>query len=120
MVCTGRSLRQVKDLCPPLMHPAASKAVVGVHGRRWPIADNSRCLFTIYITKDTKVIYAGLPVDIRVFLSLRKQQPIFAQGQPKKEFHRATRAIAQMNADWKVKEAQYAEFNVPTCGTIAV
>ena len=35
-----------------------------------------------------------------------------AQGQPKKEF--------QMNADWKVEKAQYAEFNVPTCGKIAV
>ena len=104
MVCTGRSLRHVKGLCPPVMHPAASKAVVGVHGRRWPLGDNSKCLFTIYITKDTKVINAGLPVDIRVFLSLRKQQPRFAQGQPKKEFHRATKAIAQMNADWKVKE----------------
>ena len=27
---------------------------------------------------------------------------------------------AQMNADWKVDKAQHAEFNVPTCGTIAV
>ena len=25
-----------------------------------------------------------------------------------------------MNADWKVDKAQYAEFNVPTCGKIAV
>ena len=25
-----------------------------------------------------------------------------------------------MNADWKVEKAQYAEFNVPTCGKIAV
>ena len=25
-----------------------------------------------------------------------------------------------MNADWNVEKAQYAEFNVPTCGTIAV
>ena len=80
------------------------------------LGDNSRCLL-IYITK---AIYAGLPVDIRVFLSLRKQQPRFAQGQPKKEFHRTTKAIAQMNADWKVKKAQYAEFNVPTSGKIAV
>ena len=24
-----------------------------------------------------------------------------------------------MNADWKVEKAQYAEFNVPTCGKIA-
>ena len=37
-----------------------------------------------------------------------------------REFHRATKAIAQMNADWKVEKAQYAEFNVPTCGKIAV
>ena len=32
-----------------------------------------------------------------------------------KELHRTTKAIAQMNADWKVEKAQYAEFNVPTC-----
>ena len=43
-----------------------------------------------------------------------------AQGQPKKEFHRTSKAIAEMNADWKVDKAQYAEFNVPTCGKIAV
>ena len=47
------------------------------------------------------------------------------QGQPKgyfqmKELQRTTKAIAQMNADWKVEKAKYAEFNVPTCGTIAV
>ena len=59
-------------------------------------------------------------VDISVFLSLRKQQPRFAQGQPKKEFHRTSKAIAEMNADWKVEKAQYAEFNVPTCGKFAV
>ena len=39
-----------------------------------------------------------------------------AQGQPKKEFHRTTKAIA----DWKVEKAQYADFNVPTFGKIAV
>ena len=44
----------------------------------------------------------------------------FAQGQPKKEYHRTTKAIAQMNADWKVEQAERAEFNVPTCGKIAV
>ena len=81
------------------------------------LGDNSRCLFTIY---NTKLMYAGLPVDIRVFLPLRKQQPRFAQGQPKKELRRTTKAIAQMNADWKGKKAQYAGFNVPTCGEIAV
>ena len=56
-----------------------------------------------------KVIFAGLLrkafpqkhafVDISVFLWFRKQQPRFVQGQPK---------------------AQFAEFNVPTCGKIAV
>ena len=37
-----------------------------------------------------------------------------------KELHRTTKAIAQMNADWKVEKSQYAEFNVPTCGNIPV
>ena len=32
-------------------------------------------------------------VDTSVFLSLRKQQPRFAQGQPKKEFHRTSKVL---------------------------
>ena len=82
-----------------------------------------------------KVIFAGLPakafprnqalVDISVLLWLRKQRPSFAQGQPKgyfqlKEPHRTTKKYSQMNADWKVEKAQYAEFNVRRCGKIAV
>ena len=63
-------------------------------------------------------------VDINVFLRLRKQRPRFAQGQPKgsfqlKELHTTTKAYSQMNPDWKVDKAQYAEFNVPTWGKIA-
>jgi len=83
-----------------------------------------------------KLIYAGslrkkisqkrAYVDISVFLWLRQQRPRFAQGQPKgylqlKELHRPTTNILKwMNAAWKVEKAQYAEFNVPTCGKIAV
>ena len=37
-----------------------------------------------------------------------------------KELYRTTKAYSQMNADWKVGKAQYAEINVPTCGKIAV
>ena len=63
-----------------------------------------------------KVIVAGLPrkafpqkyafVDISVFLCLRKQQPRFAQGQPKgyfltKELDRTTEAFARMNVVWE-------------------
>ena len=60
-----------------------------------------------------------------IFLSLGRQQPRFAQGQPKcyfqsKELLRTSKAYSQMNADWKVEKAQYAELNVPTCGKIAV
>ena len=86
----------------------------------------------VYILALPKVIVAGLPrkaftrkqacVDISVFLCLRKQQPRFAQGQPKgyfqtKELDRTTEALLE----WMLSEkAQYAEFNVPTCGKIAV
>ena len=57
---------------------------------------------------ETNLIFAGLPrkatLDISVFLSLRKQRPRFAQGQPKgyfqlKELHRTTKDHSQMNAD---------------------
>ena len=83
-----------------------------------------------------KVISAGLPgkafprkhafVDISVFLWLGKQRPRFAQCQPKgylqlKELHRTTQSWL---LKWMLIErwgrAQYAEFNVPTCGKFAV
>ena len=64
-------------------------------------------------------------VDISVFAWLGKERPRFAQGQPKgnfpsKEPHKTAKAYSQMNPDWKVDKAHYAEFNVPTCGKIAV
>ena len=62
-------------------------------------------------------------VDISVFLSLRKQQPRFAQGQPKKEFHRTSKVLLKwmLIERWiRLDKAQYAEFNVPTCVKIAV
>ena len=54
----------------------------------------------------------------------RKQGPRFSQGQPKgyyqmKELDRTTEAFARMNVR-KVEKAERAEFNVPTCGNIAV
>ena len=65
-------------------------------------------------------------VDITAFLWLRKQRPRFAQGHPKdyfqlKELHFTTMLLLKWtNADWKVEKAQYAQFNVPACGKIAV
>ena len=64
-------------------------------------------------------------VNISVCLCLRKQQPRFAQGQPKgyfqtKELDRTTEAFARMNVVWKVEKAERAEFNVPTWANIAV
>ena len=87
-------------------------------------------LFSPKVYNFCRFAQEGLPskqafVDISVFLWLRKQRPRFAQGQPKgysqlKELHRTTKPYSQVNADWKVGKAQYAEFNVPTCGKIAV
>ena len=37
-----------------------------------------------------------------------------------KERRRTTKAYSQMNADWKLEKAQYAEFSAPTCDKIAV
>ena len=49
----------------------------------------------------------------------------FAQGQPKgyfqmKELERTDEPIARMNVEWKLEKAEYAEFNLPTFGNIAV
>ena len=64
-------------------------------------------------------------VDVSIDPWLRKQQPRFAQGQPTgyfqlKQLHRTTKKYSQMNADPKLKKAQYADFNVPRCDKIAV
>ena len=76
----------------------------------------------------TKVIFAGMPKKTfprkQAFVD-RKQGPRFSPGQPKgyyqmKELDRTTEAFARMNAAWKVEKAERAEFNVPTCGNIAV
>ena len=61
-----------------------------------------------------------MPLWTSVFFCRCASNARCAQGQPKKEFHRTSKAIAEMNADWNVDKAQYAEFNVPTCGKIAV
>ena len=118
-------------------------AMVFVPMAKAPLKAGAKLLYNLDLIPEftslfsTKVIYAGLPakafpwnqafVDISVFLWLQKQRPSFAQGQPKGYFQlkelqlqRTTKAIAQMNADWKVDKAQYAEFNLPTCGKIAV
>ena len=55
-----------------------SGSTVGVHGTL-ALGATSRCLFTIDITK---VIYAGLPVDISVFQSLRKVHSEMIKLQP--------------------------------------
>ena len=41
-------------------------------------------------------------------------------GHQMKKLDRTTKAIVQINADWKVEKAQSAEFNASTCDKIAV
>ena len=38
----------------------------------------------------------------------------------KKELDGTIEPIARMNAEWRVEKAEFAEFNLPTCGNIAV
>ena len=37
-----------------------------------------------------------------------------------KELDGTTEPISRMNVEWKLEKAEYAEFNLPTCGNIAV
>ena len=66
----------------------------------------------------TKVTFVGMPKKTfprkQAFVD-RKQGPRFSQGQPK-----WAEPIARMTVVWKVEKAERAEFNVPTCGNIAV
>ena len=64
-------------------------------------------------------------LDISVFLWLRKQRPKIrarsAQGYFRmKDVDRRIAAIAQVNIESKEEKVERAEFNVPTCGHIAV
>ena len=59
------------------------------------------------------------------FCGCASNAPRFAQGQPNgyfqmKELDRTTEPIARMNVEWKLEKAEFAEFNLPTCGNIAV
>ena len=82
----------------------------------------------VYTLFSKKVIFAGMPKKTfprkQAFVD-REQGPRFSQGQPEgycqmKELDRTAEAFARMNAVWKVEKAERAEFNVPTCGNIAV
>ena len=64
-------------------------------------------------------------LDISVFLWLRKQRPKIrarpVQGYFRmKDVDRRIEAIAQVNVESKEEKVERAEFNVPTCGHIAV
>ena len=59
------------------------------------------------------------------FCGCASNAPRFAQGQPNgyfqtKELDRTTEPIARMNVEWKLEKAEFAEFNMSTCGKIAV
>ena len=61
----------------------------------------------------------GHPCFSVVAQARAKILPRLAQGSCQvKELDRTTKANAEMNADWKVDKAQYAEFNVPTCSAV--
>ena len=67
------------------------------------------------------MVDTGHPCFSVVAQARAKILPRLAQGSCQvKELDRTTKANAEMNADWKVEKAQYAEFNVPTCDKIAV
>ena len=85
----------------------------------------------------TNLLYVGLPRKAfpgkigkgrhwtqGFFCGCASNAPRFAQGQPNgyfqmKELDRTTEPIARMNVAWKSEKAEFAEFNVPTCGKIA-
>ena len=85
----------------------------------------------------TDLLYVGLPrkafprkqskVDTghQCFSVVAQAMPQDWQGQPNgyfqtKELDRTTEPIARMNVEWKLEKAEFAEFNMPTCGNIAV
>ena len=62
---------------------------------------------------------------VSVVLWMRKQRPkirprpahVYFQM---KELDRTDEPSARMNVEWQLEKAEYAEFNLPTCGNIAV
>ena len=61
-------------------------------------------------------------LDISVFLWLRKIRPRPAQGlfPIERTSYKNYKVYSQMNADWKLEKAEYAEFSAQTCDKIAV
>ena len=92
---------------------------------------------SVYMSVSMKVFFCrfakeSLPTEIGkgrhwtsvFFLWSRSNTPRFAQGQPNgyfqmKELDRTTEPIARMNVEWMLEKAEFAEFNMPTCGKIA-
>ena len=68
------------------------------------------------------------PLTSAFFCGCASNAPRFVQGQPKaifiyfrmKDVDRRIEAIAQVNVESKEEKVERAEFNVPTCGHIAV
>ena len=79
----------------------------------------------------SNLLYVGWPrkafpgKQAKVDTGCTSNAPRFAQGQPNgyfqmKELDRTTKPIARMNVEWKLEKAEFAEFNMSTCGKIAV
>ena len=100
----------------------------------------SHKLLTRLAQKTMKVIFCrfakeSLPTEIGkgrhwtsvFFCGCPRNAPRLAQGQPNGYFQmkeldtrRTTEPISRINVEWKLEKAEYAEFNLPTCGNIAV
>ena len=72
-----------------------------------------------------KLYHRSMPLWSVFFCGCASNGQVSPKASPRvifswKNFIEQLNLIAHMNADWKVEKAQYAEFNVPTCGKIAV
>ena len=117
------SCAEKDSLCGTVMMGLNRKCLDQCHGVRSHGTSSSQSWCKrIVIQSESLVSRKHAFVDISVFSRLDRQRQVRlrpAQG----FFHHFTeqlKLIAQMNPDWKVDKAQYAEFNVPTCGKIAV
>ena len=102
--------------------------IVGIFGPSWPLNIAIEMAPVLSWTVSSRTSTSGVCQDSfrnpgagksRICQDNGREYMQVCLGTPLWTLHRTTKPYSQINADWKVGKAQYAEFNVPTCGKIA-
>ena len=117
--------RRLSVLSSTCQHVATLQLVSGAETDRFRAFSRPHPCFLRWRWDWLRLAYV-YSLDISVFLWLRKQRPKICNASPMAIFEWKTwieeliKVIAQVNVESKNEKVERAEFNVPTCGHIAV